>query len=60
MGHQPFAGEQMRFFVSSDNARGEAGVTARRERSNVVIVSLPPGDSGSFAFSLPPVLLRSR
>jgi hypothetical protein len=60
MGHQPFAGEQMGFFVSSGNARGEAGVTARRERSNVVIVSLPPGDSGSFPFSLPPVLLRSR
>ena len=38
MGHQPFAGEQMGFFVSSGNARGEAGVTARRERSNVVII----------------------
>jgi hypothetical protein len=60
MGYQPHAGEQMGFFVSSGNARGEAGVTARRERSNVAIVSLPAGDSGSFPFSLPPVLLRSR
>jgi hypothetical protein len=60
MGHQPVPGEQMGFFVSAGNARGEVGVTSRRERSNVVIVSLPAGDSGSFPFSLAPVLLRSR
>ena len=63
MGYQPRAGEQMGFFVSAGNARGEGGVTSRRERSNVVLASLPPGDSGSFPFSLPPILLptlRSR
>jgi len=60
MGHQPVPGEQMGFFVSAGNARGEVGVTSRRERSNVVIVSLPAGDSGSFPFSLAPVLFRSR
>jgi hypothetical protein len=56
MGYQPHAGEQMGFFVSAGNARGETGVTSRRERSNVVLISLPGGDSGSFPFSsLPPV-----
>jgi hypothetical protein len=63
MGYQPRAGEQMGFFVSAGNARGVSGVTSRRERSNVVLVSLPPGDSGSFPFSLPPIMLptlRSR
>lgn len=57
MGHQPRAGDQMGFFVSAGNARGEGGVTSRRERSNVVLISLPGGDSGSFPFSLPPVML---
>jgi hypothetical protein len=57
MGYQPRAGEQMGFFVSAGNARGESGVTSRRERSNVVLIPLPGGDSGSFPFSsLPPVL----
>jgi hypothetical protein len=63
MGYQPRAGEQMGFFVSAGNARGASGMTSRRERSNVVLVSLPPGDSGSFPFSLPPIMLptlRSR
>lgn len=57
MGYQPRAGEQMGFFVSAGNARGEAGVTSRRERSNVVLVALPGGDSGSFPFSLAPIML---
>jgi hypothetical protein len=50
-GYQPRVGEQMGFFVSAGNARNEGSVTSRRERSNVVIVSLPPGDNGSFPFS---------
>jgi len=50
-GYQPHAGEQMGFFVSAGNARGEGGVSSVRERSNVVIVSLPPGDNGLFPFS---------
>jgi hypothetical protein len=40
----------MGFFVSAGNARGEGGVTSRRERSNVVVVPLPGGDNGSFGF----------
>ena len=50
-GYQPHAGEQMGFFVSAGNARGEKTVTSVRERSNVVLVALPAGDTGSFAFS---------
>jgi hypothetical protein len=51
-GYQPHPGEQMGFFVSAGNARGETGVSSVRERSNVVVVALPAGDSGSFTFSL--------
>jgi hypothetical protein len=51
-GYQPHVGEQMGFFVSAGNARGESGVSSVRERSNVVIVALPPGDNGVFTFSL--------
>jgi hypothetical protein len=51
-GYQPHAGEQMGFFLSAGNARGEGGVSSVRQRTNVVMVSLPAGDSGSFAFSL--------
>ena len=51
-GYQPHAGEQMGFFLSAGNARGVTTVTSLRERTNVVVVPLPPGDNGSFAFSL--------
>jgi hypothetical protein len=51
-GYHPHVGELMGFFVSAGNARGEGGVSSVRERSNVVLVALPPGDSGSFTFSL--------
>jgi hypothetical protein len=49
-GYQPHAGEQMGFFLSAGNARGETGVSSVRERTNVVVVALPPGDNGSFSF----------
>jgi hypothetical protein len=49
-GHQPQVGEQMGFFLSAGDARGQRGVTSVRERSNVVLVSLPPGDTGVFPF----------
>jgi hypothetical protein len=49
-GYQPHAGEQMGFFVSAGNARNFGSVTSLRERSNVVIVSLPPNDAGFFPF----------
>ena len=51
-GYHPHAGELMGFFVSAGNARGEGGVSSVRERSNVVLVALPPGDQGSFSFSM--------
>ena len=49
-GHQPVAGEQMGFFVTAGNARGVGTVTSVRERSNVVLVSLPANDNGVFTF----------
>ena len=51
-GHQPSPGEQMGFFLSAGDARGITTVTSVRERTNVVVVPLPAGDSGSFTFSL--------
>ena len=51
MGYQPHVGEQMGFFLSAGDARGESGVSSVRERTQVVMVSLPAGDSGSFSFS---------
>jgi len=51
-GYQPHAGEQMGFFLSAGNARGVTTVTSVRERTNVVVVPLPGGDSGSFTFSV--------
>jgi hypothetical protein len=61
-GHQPVVGEQMGFFVSAGDARGQRGPTGPRERSNVVLVSLPAGDNGVFTYpALAPVrTARSR
>jgi hypothetical protein len=50
-GHQPQVGEQMGFFVSAGDARGNKSVTSVRERSNVVLVRLPASDTGVFTFS---------
>jgi hypothetical protein len=50
MGHQPVAGEQMGFFLSAGDARGRGEPTSYRERTNVILVNLPAGDSGSFGF----------
>jgi hypothetical protein len=49
-GHQPQVGEQMGFFLSAGDARGRTAPTSVRERTNVVVISLPPGDSGTFGF----------
>ncbi|HEX3703494.1 MAG TPA: VCBS repeat-containing protein [Vicinamibacterales bacterium] len=49
-GYQPHAGETVGFFVSAGNARGIGTVTSLRERSNVVTVSLPANDTGTFSF----------
>lgn len=51
-GYNPSAGEQMGFFVTAGDARGVGTVTSVRERSNVVLVTLPANDSGSFTYSL--------
>src|ERR1035437_1047489 len=61
-GYQPQPGEQMGFFVSAGNARGQSGVTSVRERSNVVLVNVPAGDNGSFSFSVGsmPLMLNLR
>jgi hypothetical protein len=54
--YRPQAGDRMIFFLSAGNARkGSAGpepdVTSVRERSNVVMVTLPAGDDGTFVFA---------
>jgi hypothetical protein len=59
--YRPQAGDKMIFFLSAGNARkGSAGpepdVTSVRERSNVVMVGLPAGDDGTFAFAPAPAV----
>jgi hypothetical protein len=55
----PKAGDQVAFLISAGQARLTGGVTSVRERSNVVVVTLPAGDSGSFTFSAgAPIRLR--
>lgn len=49
-GYSPAAGEELGFFVTAGNARGEGAVTSARERSNVIRVALPAGDTGTFDF----------
>lgn len=49
-GYQPRVGEQMGFFLSAGDARGRGEPTSVRERTNVVIIALPAGDSGVFRF----------
>jgi hypothetical protein len=46
----PEAGDVMGFFVSAGNGRDRNMPTSVRERSNVVLVKLPPGDTGQFVF----------
>ena len=46
--YNPQAGDQIGFFVSAGNARGVSDVTSVRERSNVVLVTLP--DSGYVSY----------
>jgi hypothetical protein len=48
--YQPQVGEQVGFFLSAGNARGVTSVTSVRERTNVVVVSLPANDTGVFTF----------
>lgn len=56
--YRPLVGDQVGFFVSAGQARLMDVVTSVRERSNVVVVQLPAGDSGVFDFvSAPPVVV---
>ncbi len=48
--YQPQVGDQMGFFLTAGNARFGSEYAQVRERSQVVVVSLPAGDSGSFSF----------
>lgn len=50
-GYSPHVGEQMGFFLSAGDARGQGGSTSLRERTNVVLVNLPGNDTGSFDFT---------
>jgi hypothetical protein len=49
----PTPGSQMGFFLSAGNARGQTDVTTVRERTNVVLVTLPANDTGVFTFTYP-------
>jgi hypothetical protein len=49
----PTPGSQMGFFLSAGNARGQTDVTSVRERTNVVLVTLPANDTGVFTFTYP-------
>ena len=48
--YYPNPGDVMGFFVSAGNARGQAGITSVKERSNVVVITLPQGDVGDWSF----------
>lgn len=50
----PKPGDQVGFMVSACNARLTGEVTGLAERSNIVLVTLPPNDTGSFTFNAPP------
>ncbi|HYM26317.1 MAG TPA: hypothetical protein VEU08_24035 [Vicinamibacterales bacterium] len=52
----PKAGDTIGILLTAGNARGVGGVTSVRSRTNVVLVRLPAGDSGSFDFSASPVV----
>lgn len=49
--YRPQVGDEVGFFLTAGNARGTKEVTSVAERSNIVVVKLPPGDFGSFTFT---------
>lgn len=57
-GYNPKVGDEMIFFLSAGNARGQSGVTTVRERTNVILVDLPEGDMHDWTFDhvVPPVI----
>lgn len=52
--YTPQPGDAIGFFLTAGNARDTTTVTSVRERSNVVLVQLPAGDTGTFDFSVTP------
>ncbi len=48
--YQPQVNEQVGFFVTAGNARGDKAVTSVRERSNVVVINLPASNYGDWSF----------
>lgn len=49
-GFHPQTGDLVGFFVTAGNARNVTTVTSVRERSNVVLLSFPAGDTGDWSF----------
>jgi hypothetical protein len=49
-GIQPGPGDRVGFFVAAGDCRLRAAPTSVHERSNIVIATIPPNDSGVFAF----------
>jgi hypothetical protein len=54
--YRPSPGDEVDFLITAGNGRLVSGVTSVAERSNVVAIHLPAGDSGHFVFtpSAPP------
>lgn len=50
MTYTPAVGDEIGYMVSAGNARGVGNVTSVRERSNIVSVHIPAGNSGTFNF----------
>lgn len=48
--YRPSPGDEVDFFVTAGNGRLVSGVSSVAERSNVVAIRLPAGDSGHFVF----------
>lgn len=48
--YSPHPGNRMAFLVSAGNARGVAGISSVKERSDIVVIELPNDDSGSWSF----------
>ncbi len=49
--YSPKPGDQMAFMVSAGNARDQRGPTSVKERSQVVVVTLPGDDKGDWTFA---------
>jgi len=53
-GIQPQAGDRVGFFVAAGDCRLRTEPTSVHERSNIVVVTIPPNDSGVFTFPTEP------